>query len=192
MTHQANIYIDTGHQIVLGLLRPLLLHGQHHHNISLVRLRRDRLKVAKSFYQDPKKEGKGPCAFIHTRHGLTLCPFQHACVTAHNITPPLWHRLNRFQQYLWYVDQVEQIWQQILSDFGANVRTLEIDIDDGVVAFDALSAFIGIPYRHEAASIKLNPRATTPHSSNDDLLLYAKWDDEYHRILGNVVDENVK
>ena len=84
-----------GHHVLFGLLGPLL---NTLPKVTLVRIRRDRVSTAVSYWE----EDKIPCS---GRGMFVLCPFWHGAVLAPTLEQ--WQRLSDVQKCLWMVDEVE-------------------------------------------------------------------------------------
>ena len=81
--------------MLFGLLGPLL---NILPKVTLVRIRRDRVSTAVSYWE----EDKIPCS---GRGMFVLCPFWHGAALAPTLEQ--WHRLSDVQKCLWMVDEVE-------------------------------------------------------------------------------------
>jgi hypothetical protein len=97
-------YVGTGHQVILGILPALADTLQS--NAKFVRLRRSRLDTAYSY----ALKGAGPC---HLRCKLCIC--NSALLARCPVAADFWEKLTVFQQYLWFVDEVECQWQALVS-----------------------------------------------------------------------------
>lgn len=96
-------WIESGHQNMLGELSGLAqMLGKQ---VRFVRMRRNRLDVAYSYSQ----KGEGPCspACIYC-----LCPLDP--IARCPVDGETWGMLTLFQQYLWFVDELECQWQALV------------------------------------------------------------------------------
>ena len=105
-------WIESGHQNMLGELPGLAqMLGKQ---VRFVRMRRNRLDVAYSYAQ----KGEGPCspACIYC-----LCPLD--AIARCPVDGQTWGMLTLFQQYLWFVDELECQWQALVHNEPGIVRT---------------------------------------------------------------------
>jgi FkbM family methyltransferase len=178
-------YLDTGHQIIFGLVPALL--EQLEGRIKFIRLRRDRLQTALSFitapeYNDPWMphwEGRETIGKEHPRWALR--PTDK--VVHLRPTDKVWKRLNRFQRYLWYVDEVERQWQVFLADF--SFPYVEVRLDElNDKEYEKLSEFLGIGYNKDLISIRHHsteeqPNRHKPSYTEEELEKFSK---EYEQL----------
>jgi hypothetical protein len=108
-------FFGSGHQVGLGMVPALIdVLGDR---AKFVRLRRNKLDVAYSYAQ---KDG-GPCTH---RCIFCLCPLDAAARMP--IPGEVWEQLSVFQQYLWFVDELEGQWQAVLRG-RPNINYMEMD-----------------------------------------------------------------
>jgi hypothetical protein len=178
-------YFATGHQIIFGIVPALL--EQLEGRIKFVRLRRDRLQTALSFvtapeYNDPWMphwEGRQTIGQEHPR--WALCPADK--VVHLDPSSEAWKRLNRFQRYLWYVDEVERQWQVFLADF--SFPHIEVFLEELNDEYARLSEFLGISYRKDLAGVRHNsteeqPSRYKPSYTHEDLERFAR---DYEQLI---------
>jgi hypothetical protein len=145
------IYFDSGHQVIFGILPSLITRLRGH--IKLIRLRRDRLQTALSFvtapeYQDPWKDRWKTKETIDGKHPRwALRPTDDIAVL--NPSPRQWKSLNRFQRYLWYVDEVERQWKKLKDEH--TFPSIEVNLEGlSEGGYDRVSDFTGlVPSRGE-------------------------------------------
>lgn len=144
----ASIYVDTGHQVVLGMLDTLL--DELGDSLRIIRLRRDRLSTAASFAGDPTK--KDPCRYTFKEDYLHYCPF-HKAALVQPVSPAHWDKMNLFQKYLWWVDEVEAQWSRLLERRGNTMHYMEVNfsgpLSESQVA--SMAEFLGVSYDLKAA-----------------------------------------
>ena len=130
------VWFGSGHQIILGLIIPLInLLGS---SARFIRLRRNRLDVAYSYFQ---KNG-GPCTH---RCIFCICPLD--AVARLPVPGALWERLSIYQRYLWFVDELEGQWQAILrSPLAKELKYIEVDWDKKIppAEFGRMAQFSGM------------------------------------------------
>ena len=145
----------SGHQVILGMVPALIeVLGDR---ASFVRLRRNKFDTAYSYVQ---KNG-GPCT--HRCH-YCLCPMDAAARMPPVDGGRLWDRMSVYQQYLWFVDEVEAQWQAIVHNY-PQIRRLELDwdkkLDDD--AFRTLALFVGFNPTLQPRNRSVDKRHTNVH-----------------------------
>ncbi len=148
-----HMYIDTGHQVALGMLEHLIdFLGPR---IIVIRVRRDRMRTAASFAGARHK--KGPCQYSEEEPHLHYCPFQTASFVKIR-SKNLWNSFNLFQKYLWWVEEVEARWKWILAT-RQPFNHIEMDFANniGMKKLDNITKFAGVKYsKHFASKKKIN------------------------------------
>ncbi len=170
-------YLDTGHQVVLGEMSTLI--KEVGSQIRVVRLRRERLATAASFAGDPTK--KALCSYGYEDDAIHYCPWhQGAILKPRSIV--LWKQLNLFQQYLYWVDEVEASWQQLLANTGGNFPYLEINYSGhmGEAIVKRISEFVELPYRRSMLQRKGLHHHNTKLTNRAEM---ARWDKGYRTVM---------
>lgn len=184
--HQAKRLVYTGHLPFAFGLGPALaraLEGR----IRFVRIRRDRVTTALSLMalgpenEDPWGTAKHRRWFPTVTDGMV----------ALRLEPDMWRRLNRFQRYLWYVDDFECRWQGLLSEFGERIAWMEESLEslesfDGGRGWERVAHFLGVAIDHG----RLGVRDNSIQKKGRDKLNVAEaqirdWDTEYRQLIGN-------
>ena len=139
----ASVYVDTGHQVVLGMLEPLI--QELGDSVRVIRLRRDRLATAASFAGDPTK--KDPCRYTFKEDYLHYCPFNKVSLLQ-PVTPAHWDKMNLFQKYLWWVDEVEAQWTELVERYEGVFRYMELDFSGPLSErqVSSMADFLGVSY----------------------------------------------
>ena len=184
-------YVDVGHHVNLGILGPLvdeLASGGS--SAAVVRVIRNRFDTVRSFMS----ERKAPCASNGTQadgdsgatmNGMwTLCPELHKVL----LQPPpgAWARLDDDQRNLWFIDEVEARWQQLLLAHPALEQLTLSWCEDGDFpqVWDATAQFIGggsDRLRRGNCSSHVHTATSNVTLSTDAQL--ARKDDEYRRLM---------
>lgn len=205
--HQHSTHlVYTGHIPTAFGLFPILLDLLPAGSVRLLRLRRDRLATALSLMalgpetedpwsgdshnHDTSSEKAGP--FCNRRWFPT--PWD-----AHvRLNPGQWGSMNRFQRWLWYVDDVECRWHALKRSHGSKFSFMEESLDsiqilDGGEAWRRIGKFLGAPVDLKSAMQRHNS-IQTKHRSK----LYATeatlrtWDESYRRLVGSCqLDDNI-
>ena len=194
-------YVDLGHHLNLGLLRPLINElqgggaidsvaearararalGEDSSLVGVVRLIRNRYDTVRSF----ASERKFPCD--ERSNGMfTLCPRLHKPA----LEPPegVWEQLDGEQRLLWFIDEVEARWQHVLqAQPGIEHLTVSYcDSKEGLApVWGAVAKFIG-----GDAAPGMAPAACASHHHTDESLRLssdeelARKDAEYWRLMG--------
>lgn len=187
--HQATHLVYTGHLPSAWGLAPQLvsLLGER---VKFVRLRRDRIMTAASLMAlGPANED--PWGFNPQR----WFPTPRAKWTRLRITQSAWAELNRFQRWLWYVDDMECRWQalrRMLRPKKVHETSLEaLDVLDGGQAWRELAEFAGVRYMRTAARERHNSIQAKGRQKQGDEALLRQWDMEYRAKVGLcVLDES--
>lgn len=172
-----NIYFQSGHQVILGLVPALIqILGD---SAKFIRLRRNKLDVAYSYAQ---KAG-GPCT---ARCIFCLCPLDSATKLA--VTGDIWEQFSVYQKYLWFVDEVEAQWQSLLLEY-PDINRVELDWNKTLTPehFTTIAHFAGLtaatPKGQEKVS-KSNQHLTAAAKSHKNVTWMEEQSVEYARIAG--------
>lgn len=147
-------YIDTGHQVVFGDMLANLAEILGPDHMRVVRLRRNRLETAASFAGEPAK--RDPCSYKMEDINLHYCPFHAGALLRPIGGQAAWRQLNKYQMYLWWVDEVEAVWQKLLRTHGSSFQHIEINYSGRMTedAVQTISDFLGVTYGPRAAQRK--------------------------------------
>jgi hypothetical protein len=120
-------WIEAGHQTLLGIIPALSqVLGKR---ARFVRMRRNRIDVAYSFAQ----KGQGPCS---PTCKFCLCPLDP--LVRCPVDGLIWRSMSVFQQFLWFVDELECQWQSFLSSSPDEVVVTELNWDKAITGADLL------------------------------------------------------
>lgn len=120
--------------------------------------------------------------------GLRWFPVPSAPFVALRVEAPVWSRLNRFQRYLWYVDDIECRWQRLRSRL-ADDQTLELQLEaldhlDGGREYGRLARFLGVRVNGTEAGLRHN---SIQDKGRDKLTVeeatLRQWDREYRALV---------
>lgn len=166
-------YVDLGHHILQGIWHSApAVFGD---DLFFVRVRRSRIATARSFLATP-----GLCQIV-----FHICPLKND----HVLTPrsgewgtntSIWGGLTKFQQFLWFVDEVEAEFQQLLTR-NPEVAYLECDwSDDLTPCFRAVAAVLGVDIRGEGLHSNVDHRRQPTSSELHD---YESQNAAYHEYM---------
>ena len=118
-------------------------------------------------------------------------PQPHDIFVRLHVNNEVWQSLNRFQRYLWYVDDVECRWQALKQQGG--FEWMEVDLEslncfDGGEGYEKLAKFLRVEVRKELIGRRDN---SIEHKKRGKLAVeedtLRKWDEEYKRVVGPCV-----
>ena len=148
-------YIASGHQIVLGIIPALadVLGARGR----FVRMRRNRLDVAYSYAQ----KLDGPCALgckycICPMDPLARCP----------VSAAVWEQLSVYQQFLWFVDELECQWHAVLKD-RPNLIVTDLNWDHKIGPEHLMQVSVFATAIAELTRARTHARTHTPVSYTD-------------------------
>jgi len=133
---QSQTYVDLGHHNMLGILRttPKVFGG----DVFFIRFRRDRVHTAYSFSKSRSELCKSFFDLCPMRNWHLLSPHSG------NWTQDAWRSMTSEQQHLWYVDEVEAEFQQLLRE-NPDVSYLECNWSDDLGnCFELVSSILGL------------------------------------------------
>ena len=170
-------YVASGHQIVLGIIPALAdVLGKQ---ARFVRMRRNRLDVAYSYAQ----KLDGPCAIgckycICPMDPLARCP----------VSAAIWERLSVYQQFLWFVDELECQWQAVRRERpGLIVDELNWDRKIGPDHLLQVASFAGMDTQLKPgleSAKKANQHLSNKTRSAKNYTWMGEQSHEYQQLLG--------
>lgn len=198
--HGAKRLVYTGHLPMVFGLGPALVKTLPKGSVRVLRLRRDRIATAVSLMalgpesQDPwgatserDHEGKPILADSVNRRWF---PRPTDAMVRLQIDKDVWARLNRFQRWLWYVDDVECRWQALRRSLGSEFSWMEeslenLNVLDGGLGWEQVAEFIGVTVDWSRAGIRDNSiehKMRTKVNASETSL--RKWDADYRQVVG--------
>ncbi|CAN8075349.1 unnamed protein product [Agarophyton chilense] len=202
--HGARRLVYTGHVPLAFGLGPTLVNALPEGSLRIVRVRRDRISTAVSLMAlGPELEDPWGATtntnFTNNATSLTLSPptvstrwFPRPtdAFVRLNVSPQAWISLNRFQRWLWYVDDIECRWQALQYALGHRFSWMEESLEnlsamDGGRAWKRLAEFIGVKIDWNQVgmrdnSIQYKQRVKTEASESQ----LRAWDIEYRKLVG--------
>jgi hypothetical protein len=183
----ADRWLDAGHQIIFGIVPALM--AQLDKQIGLVRLRRDRTETALSFltapeFNDPWMPHWEDTETLGQEHPRwALRPSDR--IARMPLSAAVWRQLNRFQRYLWYVDEVERQWQDLVCRYSFPHVEVSLDELNDIDTLDRLSNFMNIGYDKNHIGVRHNATESRPnrHKPNYDDQVLTQWVREYDEII---------
>lgn len=195
--HGATRLVYTGHLPLAYGLGPAILSELPRGAVRVVRLRRDRIATALSLMalgpenEDPwgatsRDTQQQPATSINKR----WFPKPRDPFTRLEVSEAAWSRLNRFQRWLWYVDDVECRWQAMKVGFSGSFSWIETSIEalsvmDNGSEWRAVADFMGVDVDIEKAfsrhnSIQSKRRIKEPLPEGQA----RQWDEQYRSLVG--------
>ncbi len=180
--HNATRLVYTGHLAGVFGLAPSIWRA-HRGRVRFVRLRRGRIATALSLMA-LGPEDEDPWSVRPRRWFPTpAAPFARL-----RVEPAAWERFNRFQRWLWFVDDVECRWQALRREVDADalweVSLEELAVMDGGAKWRELAAFMGVNVgktkstRHNSIQSKKRVKQTF------DEAVLREWDEDYRKLVG--------
>lgn len=182
--NRAYKFFETGHLINYGIAPFLVMYLE---NIKFIRLKRDRYETVRSFMTRPAKfdiwnalSDKNTNVFRWSLHP----EFE---INTRKLSSSTWNSLDRFQKYLWYVDEIESQWKR-LNDY-YNFPFIEVALEDLTSdKYQEISDFIGINYNSDLTRVKHNTTlqrgGEKPSFSYESM---CNFDKSYSRIMENII-----
>lgn len=193
--HNARHLVYTGHvPCAFGVL-PALIQLFPLGSVRVLRLRRERVSTALSLMAlGPEEEdpwgatngGKHNAPRLQRRWFPTPLNVH----TRLQITPEVWERLNRFQRWLWYVDDIECRWQSLRfgarGQFSFAEESLEtLHAFDNGTAWERLAQFMGTNVDRASMFTRHNSiqrKNRTKEAASEGEL--RQWDEDYRDAVG--------
>lgn len=193
--------VYTGHLPLAFGLGPSLVRAIPPGALRVLRLRRDRLSAAASLMalgpetEDPWAPPPPPPP-TPPSPGQSLSdrrrwfPAPHAPFVRLRVSPHSWQAMNRFQRWLWFVDDVECRWQALKADLGNRFTWQEESLEsltvlDGGQRWRRVAHFLGVAVRDELVGLRENTiqqkgRAKLPVGEAQ----LRAWDEQYRTLVG--------
>jgi hypothetical protein len=175
---QSHTFVDIGHHNLLGLLRAMpKVFGD---DAFFVRLRRDRVHTAYSFAQYERDL---------CEDWFRVCPL----TDRHLLSPRsgtwtvnTWRSMTDEQQHLWFIDEVEAEFQQLLKE-NPDVSYLECNWSDDLgPCFDMVATILGLDVANGGAHMKSHTGRTPLSDGDRDRIIQA---DKDYRSFMDYTDE---
>jgi hypothetical protein len=193
--HGARLLVYTGHLPMVFGLGPLLVEELAPARVRILRLRRDRISSALSLMalgpeeEDPWSpltgENDSP-AGLNRR----WFPVPSSIVTRLRVAPVNFLAMNRFQRWLWYVDDVECRWQALRLTQGHLFQWMEESLEglsvlDGGNGWRKVANFLGVDVDETQLGIRHNSiqyKGREKINASEDSL--RKWEMRYRELVG--------
>lgn len=203
-THRAHHLVFTGHVPGAFGLVPVLIDILPRGAVRVLRLRRERVSTVLSLMalgpqnEDPWGATQAGELDVPTRWRRWF-PTPMDAHTRLDVRPEAWEKFNRFQRWLWYVDDIECRWQALRSSARGKFSFTEESLDnlhvlDGGIAWTRLARFMGVKADIVAASSRHNS-IQTKNRTKEDILenILRQWDEDYRELVGPCrLTENLK
>lgn len=181
-------FVYTGHLPLAFGLGPALLDALPVGTLRIVRLRRDRIATATSLMA-LGPESEDPWGSAETRKRRWF-PAPRSAMARLRVEEDALAKLNRFQKWLWYVDDVECRWQALLRDRGEMFEWIEeslegLEVMDGGRGWARVGAFMGVKVDGARLGMRDNSiRDKGRRKAKVDEGQLQKWDMEYRKLVG--------
>lgn len=186
--------VYTGHVPAAFGLIPALIRMLPAGSVRVLRLRRERLACAASLMAlGPEEEDP----WGGTTAGLTAAPndrrrwFPTPNDGVTRLPAPGWMRMNRFQRWLWYVDDIECRWQALrygplAQQIGWMEDSLEnLNVLDGGTGWRHVAAFMGVEVNPAKLAVRDNSVQFKNRSKIDvPEATLREWDVQYRGLVG--------
>lgn len=185
--HGARRVVYTGHVPLVFGLGPALLRGVAPGAIRVVRLRRERLATALSLMAlGPAEEDPWGEAVRARRRWF---PLPTDAFVRLRVSVSDWEQLNRFQRWLWYVDDVECRWQALKREFAGRFGWVEVNLEglavmDGGQGWRELARFMGVSINTESARRHNSIQSKGRVKERAEEKTLREWDEQYRSIVG--------
>lgn len=194
-SHGAHHLVYTGHvPSAFGML-PSIIEELPPGAVRVLRIRRDRLATALSLMAlGPECEDPWGATSTSETSAPSVrrrwFPVPSDAHTRLHVAPATWRTFNRFQRWLWYVDDVECRWQAMLASARGRFSHAEYSLDalhvlDGGAAWKSLAHFMGTDVdltqalrRHNSIQQKNRTKQDVPEA------VLRQWDEQYRDTVG--------
>lgn len=202
----ASHLIYTGHVPAAFGVLPALLDVLPTASVRVLRLRRDRLATALSLMalgpasEDPwdsvTKEDNSK--YLRSGNMCHLRWFPLPWDGHIRLDSGQWEHMNRFQRWLWYVDDIECRWMALKHSRGFRFSYMEESLEnlhilDGGAAWNRVANFLGASIRLDDAMQRHNSiQSKARFKLNVSEATLRTWDADYRNLVGPCkIDENV-
>jgi hypothetical protein len=192
--HSATRFVYTGHLPLVFGLGSALVDELAPAPVRILRLRRDRIASALSFLAlGPETED--PWSPLDIEDGPPSTnrrwfPWPSSVVTRLRVTPANFRAMNRFQRWLWYVDDVECRWQAMKLTLGQRFEWMEeslegLSVMDGGQGWRRVATFLGVDVDESKLSIRHNTIQDKGREKwNVSESALRDWDASYRDLVG--------
>ncbi|PXF41692.1 hypothetical protein BWQ96_08577 [Gracilariopsis chorda] len=199
--HRARRLLYTGHVPMAFGLGPALVKNLPPGSVRIVRVRRERLATAASLMAlGPEEEDPwGSSSNATVANSTTLpdatlnmrwFPRPTDAFVRLQVSTGVWASLNRFQRWLWYVDDVECRWQALVYGLGDRFSWMEESLEsltvmDGGRTWSRIAEFVGVDIDWRKVGVRDNSiqyKQRTKISVAEEQL--REWDMQYRKLVG--------
>lgn len=186
--HNASRFLYTGHVPLAFGLGPAFLQTAAPGAVRILRMRRDRHASALSLMAlgSADEDPWGTAPRLHRR----WFPVPGDAFTRLSLPRDAWKNFNRFQRWLWYVDDVECRWQALKRAFAGRFAYMEVSLEgvavmDGGEGLKAVADFLGVQVNEDEARKRHN---SIQHKGREkerfDERALRAWDVDYRAKVG--------
>lgn len=200
LQHGAKRLLYTGHVPMVFGLGPALIDSLPARSVRILRMRRDRIATALSLMAlGPEAEDPwGSTEERDVRGRLLKAPSVNRrwfprptnAMVRLQVSSSAWTNFNRFQRWLWYVDDVECRWQALRHEFEGKFSWLEVDLEslnvlDGGAGWERVADFVGVGVNWEKVGKRDNSiQHKMRTKSNASEATLREWDTQYQHQVG--------
>lgn len=197
--------VTTGHLPFAFGLGPALVKSLPPGSVRILRLRRDRIATASSFMslgpegQDPWGP-TNPGVKAHDDIARRWVPKPTDVITQLRVPKESWKKMNRFQRWLWYVDEMECRWQSMRDSCDGSWAYMEASMEglmqmDGRKGWEEVAQFMGVELDREVMGLEkvkyensVSQRSRKKKYVPDSTL--RRWDLQYRALVGTCHKSN--
>jgi len=192
--NNAQVYFQTGHAPLAFGLGELIIEAVGTDAFSVVRLRRDRIPNALSMMAlGPESEDPwapvGPGGDTSRRRWFPKPTDYHVKLRP---SVEVWKSFNRFQKYLWLVDDTECRWQSLKQEYAFDYMEVQMEAltqMNGWEEYKRIANFVGTDFVSNPE--KLYARDNSIESKKRDHVKWVtdektlrEWDEDYRKLVG--------
>lgn len=197
--HGARRLLYTGHVPMAFGLAPALVRALPAGRVRIVRVRRERVATAVSLMALGPEEEDPWGASSRNVSGWDVAdatlnsrwfPRPTDAFVRLGVSTEAWGRLNRFQRWLWYVDDMECRWQALVHELGSRFSWMEENLEslsilDGGRSWSRIAQFVGaevdwakVGVRDNSIEVKQRAKIRVAESQ------LREWDMQYRKVVG--------
>jgi hypothetical protein len=190
--HGKKRFVYTGHLPLVFGLGPSFLDALPRGTLRILRLRRDRIATALSLMALGPEEEDPWSISEPGMHNRRWFPEPSSAMVRLGVDIEIFLRdMNRFQRWLWYVDDVECRWQALVADRGHDFEWIEESLEsleamDGGRGWARVAAFLGVGVRGDRIGARHNSIQSKSRVKLDvSETKLRQWEVDYRNMVGS-------